>query len=278
MVDPVTGGILVAGGMALQNALGRVVGPAADEVAVVLARFTKHRLENVARVTEVADRLSGDKPGAVPMRVAMRVFEEGSYSDDEMVVQYLGGVLASSRTPFGRDDRGNTYTALVSRLSTYHLRTHYIWYSEWRRLLLGTPFNIFLEVERQSLGVMFMPFSSYAPAMDFEDTEDAEEIFRHSVFALERESLSQVHTAGNVDHVRKRYPNAPEPGMVVVPTVQGAELFLWGMGQGQRGAAALLDQALGDLSAGGVVVPPGAVLVKDLPPRDAQAVGDPPDA
>lgn len=88
----------------------KVLGRSLDVVGETLERWTTLRLENVARITENAAKKAGDsldREGTVPARVAMRIFEKGSYSDDQLVVEYLGGVLASSRTELGRDDRGN---------------------------------------------------------------------------------------------------------------------------------------------------------------------------
>ena len=149
MVEPVSAAIV--GSYALQkvsSGLTRLVGPAADEVAEALRRFTARKLENVSRVVENANsKVPSGAVGTIPERIAFRMMEEGSYSDDPLVVEYLGGVLASSKSPQGRDDRGNTMTALVARLSTYHLRVHYILYSEAQRLLCDRDINLQLATD-----------------------------------------------------------------------------------------------------------------------------------
>lgn len=110
-------------------ALRSLLGPAAHEVGEALRRWVEFRLRNVGRVAENAEgksRALEQQPGTVSVRTAMAVFEAASYSDDELMADYLGGVLASSASPGGRDDRGVTWIAQVSRMSSYALRIHYI--------------------------------------------------------------------------------------------------------------------------------------------------------
>lgn len=90
------------------KSLSRLVGPAADEVAEAFRRVTSYRLRNVGRIKDNAEAKLGkdlDSPGSVPSRLGFQLLNEGSYSDDEIVVEYLGGVLASSS-----ESRGTTST------------------------------------------------------------------------------------------------------------------------------------------------------------------------
>ena len=64
-------------------------------------------------------------------RVSHVLLEEGSYCDNEVMVDYLGGVLAASRTPDGRDDRAVAWSNLVTSLSSLQVRAHYLLYREW---------------------------------------------------------------------------------------------------------------------------------------------------
>lgn len=237
MPDPITTGEIVAGTTfamkKLSGPLKMIFGPSAEEVGIALRRYTERRLHNVGRIVENAESKSADHgtPGSVPMRVAMRILEEGSYSDDTLVLEYLGGVLASSRTKVGRDDRGNTYTSLVSRMSTYDLRTHYIFYSEIRRVLLGKDVALF-DVNDRDLYV-FIPMRTYIPAMDFSSDENPRVIQTSTLHNLKREGLIDFEVSGKVDSLQRYYPLADEPGAVVRATATGIELYLWAQGQGQ---------------------------------------------
>ena len=54
----------------------------------------------------------------------------------------LGGVLASSRTESGRDDRGVTFLRLLQDLSVYQIRFHYIVYMTVKRLFDESALNV----------------------------------------------------------------------------------------------------------------------------------------
>ena len=139
MAEPITGAI-VAKAMgrtspesqkATSNLLIRVFGPTADAIGEALGRYTTYRLRNVGRIVERADEKSGGKRGAANPRVAHILLEDGSYCDDEVMVDYLGGVLAASRTPTGRDDRAASWSNLITSLSSLQIRAHYLLYREW---------------------------------------------------------------------------------------------------------------------------------------------------
>ena len=241
MTDPgLLTGLTVAGVYAAK----KVLGPSLDALGQALGRLTEYRTRNLGRVVEnaAAKLPAGDAEGAVPPRVAIRMLEEGSYADDDVVVEYLGGVLASSWSPTGRDDRGAAVTALVSRLSSYALRAHFIIYSECRRVLLGSEINLGLESEAQARARVFIPHSVFVEAMDFSEGEDMGALMGHALQSLYRERLIGDWTYG----VPGLFHGWPESlvalgGLEVAPSASGAELFLWGMGRGTMPVFALLD-------------------------------------
>ena len=72
----------------------------------------RYRQRNLARPVRKGARRAGSQlsePGGVHPRVAHRILEEGSYVEDEVMLEYLAGILAAARTPDGRDDRGAYY-------------------------------------------------------------------------------------------------------------------------------------------------------------------------
>ena len=75
-----------------------------------------------------------DTPGEVAPKVLKAVLDEGSFSNSVLSIEYLGGILASSRTEQGRDDRGARIAKMVNSLSNYQLRCHYLVYSSIRSL------------------------------------------------------------------------------------------------------------------------------------------------
>src|ERR1700733_11142493 len=147
MIDPVTGAVLAKVATASDTVasevtpklLARVLGPSDDEIGEALRRWTSYRVGNVQRIVQAADEKSQrlGRHGTASPRVAHILLEEGSYCDDQLMVDYLGGVLAASQSPGGRDDRAVTWSELVTRLSSFHIRAHFILYREWAARLSG---------------------------------------------------------------------------------------------------------------------------------------------
>ncbi len=180
----------------------------------------------------------------MPERVALAVLNEGSYSDDPWVVEYLGGVLASSRSDRPRDDRGVYWTQLISRLSAYDLRAHYIWYNAFRAVYLqrvrDSGVNIHDAAQLERLAVI-MPSRVWGTAMDFvpEELESFAELLTHCLHTLAAEGLLIWVAAGRAEDFRERgYPGASEAAIVYKPTLRGIQLSLWGAGIGDEPATA----------------------------------------
>ena len=123
------------------NLFTRLLGPTVDVWGEYWAEqsrgLIRRRQENVHRILESAERKLPEStpPGAsIHPRVLRDAFEEGSFVEDEVVADYFGGVLASSMTGVSRDDRGSSMVKLVSELSSYEIRLHFVIYREIKRL------------------------------------------------------------------------------------------------------------------------------------------------
>lgn len=97
--------------------LTRLLGPSADVIGQDWAE--RLRQTNMARLLKKTEKLAAGKgdPGWAQPRVANAVFEAAQYANDEIVTDYLSGVLASSREPDGGTDDALPWSSLVSRLS-----------------------------------------------------------------------------------------------------------------------------------------------------------------
>lgn len=170
-------------------------------------------------------------PGLFRRKVLKGILDEGSFCDDEVSAEYFGGVLASARTSVTRDDRGAALIALLARLTTYQIRTHFIFYHVVKSLFDGEGINI--GAERNELKT-FIPVSVYIPAMAFTEAEDVNTIVSHVMFGLARELLIEdTFHFGPLDRIKGVYPGATQDGFVFCPSALGAELFLWSYGQGR---------------------------------------------
>src|SRR4051812_5190490 len=100
----------------------QILGPPARAMGTSLESLVEFCAANVGRIFRNAGQKLGpslDEPGSVPPRVLARIIDDGAFADDTLLVDYLGGVLASAKTPEGRDDRAVMWSSQVGRLSSY---------------------------------------------------------------------------------------------------------------------------------------------------------------
>lgn len=259
-MDSGTGLTILGTAIGSAKVVENILGPTADYIGEGLQNWTQQRVENVGRIFRKAQSKLGervDKSGSVPPKVLKGILDEGAFSDDELAAEYFGGVLASSRTEVGRDDRGVTFTALLSRLSTYQIRTHFFFYTVLKEIYSGADCNIGDPSGRKQLKT-FIPFESYITAMEFSEGEDVGNILNHVLFGLDRESLIEnTFSFGNVDHIKKQFEEADRPGILFSPSALGVELYFWAHGRGDLALNTLLDSSLTLLADVKVATTPG---------------------
>ncbi len=235
-MDGDTGLAILGAAVGSKDIVARVFGPTADYLGVGIQNWTERRVNNVARIVEKAHSRLGDRAnssGSVHPKVLKEILDEGSYSEDELAIEYFGGVLASSRSGVSRDDRGASFVQLVARLSAYQLRSHFLFYHLIKSVFNGTNLSVNTSDRRFRLQI-YIPFRSYISLMEFSPEEDADAILAHVLFGLANEDLIDKDTfhTGPLDSIRKRFSEATEGGMVVAPTARGVELFHWAHGLG----------------------------------------------
>ena len=111
-----------------RDLLNKLLGPTAEYLGNDLLSLVKRCKENVDSVFRLAIRKTGNRisePAKANPRVLQQVIAAASFSEDPIVNEYLAGVLASSRTEDGKDDRGVCFLNDIQSLSNYQLRTHF---------------------------------------------------------------------------------------------------------------------------------------------------------
>lgn len=261
---------------------GDVLGPPAKALGRHFEKQVERWSESAEarRVLQLAARKSDPStPGGVPPRVAAAVLDAAQYSDDEFVAEYLSGVLASSRTQTGKDDRGVAWSALVGRLSSDALRLHYILFSILREKMRGRDMEsdaVLSWCKRH----MVVRYDDLLPALGFDTTEEGADRALDAAYALQREGL-----IADLAHGTPKYAGGPPfaeqpyvehklpPGglLIVSTTIQGIQLFLQGHGYGGVWASALAEEdrpfdTVGDVDHS-VAQVPGEIL-EGLPKSD----------
>jgi hypothetical protein len=235
-----------------KDGLNKMLGPTADYLGDSLRDFAQKRTENVGKIFGNAESKLGnklDQPGQVPPKVLKTIINEGSYSDDEIAIEYFGGILASSRTEQGRDDRGARIGKVLDGLSIYQIRTHYIVYSLVRKLFKESGY-LFNMDDRPRMQI-FIPWGIYCDAMEFDqkEMEQVTSILNHSFFGLNTDNLIETFQYGPKEHINNHCPEAQSDGILVFPSAFGAELYLWGYGFGEKDLSYVLnDDAFEDMA------------------------------
>ena len=227
----------------------KLLGPTAQYLGVKTRELTEKMVNNVERIFQDATEKLGDKineAGEVPPRVLRGIVNEGAFCEDEIAAGYLGGVLASSRGEAGRDDRGVVMNALITRLSVYQLRTHYIVHHVIKDLLDGTTVPLHDPVQHFRATAV-MPYITYVVAMGFHCNEMSEmhadsDLRMRSVDAILEHTFFGLHKEGLIATFEYHY--GKDASFSFAPSRLGIELFMWAYGYGGEPTYRFLDPAL----------------------------------
>lgn len=210
--------------------LSRVLGPSADVIGEWLRGKTEYRLNNIDRIVRKAHQKAevGDR-GEVPPRVAHQILNDGSFCDDELMAEYLGGVLAGSKTPSGRDDRGVAWSDFVNGMSTLEVRAHFLLYRAWDEVLSNpTELDLWTAVDRSKARI-FVDEIEFQQVLTSESDVEASEALSHALNGLSRRGLIEYPGWGSRDWVAIKSHNF-DYVVTGVPTLAGLELYGWALG------------------------------------------------
>ncbi|MEG0233177.1 MAG: hypothetical protein RR970_02425 [Hafnia sp.] len=220
-----------------KDGLAKLLGPTADYLGGELKDFAQKRIENIGNIfVNASGKIPSDKydSGAVSPKVLRNILNEGSYSSDALGIEYFGGILASSKSEVGRDDRGSRLALKVSSLTSYQLRVHFILYSAL--ISCYQESGVSLDTDRHQF-TTFIALPSFMELMDFNDKEleQVDSIFSHAFSGLVQEGLIlERYSYGPKKYLNSIDSRLTDDGVVFVPTIAGIELFLWAFGKGEK--------------------------------------------
>lgn len=160
------------------------------------------------------------------------------------MVDYLGGVLAASRTPDGRDDRAVAWSNLVTSLSSLQVRAHYLLYREWAEGLHNLDdLNLGLDTSRH-LALMQVDLEEFCKVLVDESDIDFNVALGHSIVGLIRVGLlDESYSFGatkNLEHVSSNFDSVLEVNL----SVMGMELYGWAQGLPGLSAQEFISKAI----------------------------------
>jgi hypothetical protein len=269
-MDEKSGLIVLGTALGSAKLVEKLLGPTAGYIGGGIKNWTENRVNNISRILKSAtDRLGArlDEPGRVPPRVLKEILDDGSFCDDELTAEYFGGVLASSRSSVPRDDRGLTFLGVVSNLSAYQVRSHYVFYTLFKKHYNGDRFKTVYPSGNGPYHKIYIPYGVYAAAMDLQEGENVEEVAAHSLFGLDRHRLIFEFAYGPVEEeilgwYREQYPDldAPKDGIIVGLSPFGAELFSWVHGRSDfQSVNDFSDPGVTYEAPAGITVPEGSL-------------------
>ena len=250
MTDPLTTlGLGAAAAYAGKDVLAKLLGPTAEYLGEGLRDLVQKRAETVNKIFAAAVKKLGDRiaePGTVPPKIIKCIISDGSFATDKVEVEYFAGILAASRTQDGTDDRGIRALKIISNLSSYQIRTHYLVYSCIVSSYFNSPASIDNSTEARELQVLFS-FQSYFREMELLGRPSSRDlgalindILSHSLHGLLDDGLVSNSVAwGSAQHIRHKW--VTKSGIVVGPTRSGLELFGLGLGAGQNSTTQILQ-------------------------------------
>ena len=212
-----------------KDMLLKILGPTAEYMGEGLKAFTEKSVNNINHIFNLAVKKLGpriDESGIVPPKILKGILTEGAFCDDELTAHYFAGVLASSKSSNQRDDRGAVIISLLSRMSTYQIRSHYIFYHVIKNIYNGENLNFCLAQDRHK-AKSFISFDTYATGMEFLDSKETETI-HHAIYGLAKENLiGDMFTYGPINLSSKGVPKTEKTvhGIAFYPTLLGSELF-----------------------------------------------------
>lgn len=246
-MDPILTAAAVQGSSAVAKSTGeatgglvkQALGPAAEALGRHWGQLAEERL-GARRLAIKAKRTREElgRTDGYSLRVTAQAVDAVAYSDDEMVTEYLSGVIASASGP--ADDRGVSWTSLISRLSADQLCLHYVLYSTARPLFAQQGYESATEVHRKfvltPLDEVFASVGAGRPDLGGQRFQDALHGLMREGLVAEGYSYGPVSGLSDFEHSYKAKTHdlrAPfDAGIGWGATVHGVELFLWGLGHG----------------------------------------------
>lgn len=213
-----------------KDLLKKILGPSADYIGGEIKGLVEKCNINLNNIFSNAKQKLGDRindNGQVSPRVLKNIIDDGKFCENEILTEYYGGVLASARTSIDRDDRAISLLNLIKSMSVYQLRLHYLFYYSVFNLFKDNPINLGTEPEIHIL----ISLDDYDNAMDFSIEENKNSILLHSIMGLRSQGLIGNYCAVGSDSDKSKclFP-LPKNGIIMVPTVLGAEMFLYALG------------------------------------------------
>lgn len=219
---------------ASKDVITKLLGPTADYLGDELAGLVDKCNINLGDIFKKSARKAGEKiddGSQVNPRVLKDVINEGKFCDDDTLKEYYAGILASSRTITGDDDIGVSILSVLRSLSVYHVRLHYLFYSQYLVHYKKMGYVPLADGKSRIKRKLYIPQSTLSEALQPPENMDLEYIASHALLGLARNNLiTNDWQLSHLDGIKANFDKATEAGAILTPTLPGLELFIWANG------------------------------------------------
>jgi hypothetical protein len=251
MVEPVTTTAIAGGALTfiIKPQIEKLLGPTVEYYGEELRDyFKKRRAQNCNNILEKSIKLLGSRLeniGSISTRIVGHLLTDGSFIENELMQEYYAGIIASSRTNDPIEDRALIFLKLLSEMSHYEIKSHYLFYSKIRDLNLNTRYNIFSSIESQMIKgyVSYNEFETFLGIKDWE-YYDKKVLLSDIFFRFDKSALIENFIYGNIKRIRNIDPNTHEGDISFSCSVFGVQFYLWAHGEGLRQASDFFDSNL----------------------------------
>lgn len=226
--------------------LEKIFGPTCEYLGGEIKAIIEKRIKNLTNILEKTEQHIDEKKingGFISPRIINEFINQGSFIEDELIQNYFAGVLASSKNPNG-DEGGLFYLDLIRKLSALDIKIHYVLYSALRKQYSSQKFSIKTTESRSDL-IIYLPTSLFIGELGFSaDTQLEIPKILDGLTRLNSLGLFNSFSIGSMEHIKQVYPLADSDGIVVLPSLLGAYLFLWAHGIGELDIDQILNPDL----------------------------------
>ncbi len=213
----------------------KLLGPTAEYIGIGVKEFTQKRVENVKKIFFKSKKLMDSRKqqsfdyDSSPI-IIKTILGFGSYTEDELIQDYLACLLVSSRTTPSSDDRAAVFGYTLKNMTSLQVRTHFLFYTTLRKLYVGKILNLSKMEERQSIQTYISSnlFMEHV-FLKADEKENAQFLYENILHGLYKNGMIENNFAfGSAQHLSNfGPPTVVQPGIVFQPSIFGIELFLW---------------------------------------------------
>ena len=204
----------------------------------VRVEYHPHELYGITSDTTLQQIMLGqlaerrERVGVLNPRVLHGVITEGSLCDDELTKLYFAGLLTSSLSPDGTDDRSLRYMNIVRQLSRSEIAIHHLAYKTLRLAFRATKFSVDVAHHRELLDTSVSRNVAGRIAHTPEIAAAADILLGLVTADLLERATIKAHkpedSAGTEVHgSTARGDLSMEHAVLFRPSVLGVRLFLW---------------------------------------------------